>query len=189
MSAAVSSGRSRSTASAADARGRRQILLAPTAADPLRAAPACSSGSAWRASVGASGSLRGRFIPARNPAARRTPAAISSPKLAHLGVLGSLQPADLLFQRADAGHLPDVGGNAPEQQVARHVEGARREVALVGVRLHLLRPRQRLGQAVERARVNLARRPAADSRRPARYAAPRSPSSSGGVTKPDREKS
>ena len=61
-------------------------------------------------------------------------------------VLGSLQPPDLLLHRAYAGHLPHIGGNAPEEQVARHIEGAGGEVALIGVRLHVLGARQTLAQ-------------------------------------------
>ncbi len=70
-------------------------------------------------------------------------------------VFRSLQPADLLLHRANAGHLPDIGGNAPEQQVARHIEGARGQVALVGVRLHLLGARQALAQGGERQVLHL----------------------------------
>ena len=65
-----------------------------------------------------------------------------SAEFAHFGEFGDAQALDLLFERADAGDLADVGGHAPEQQVARNIEGAGRDVARIGVGLHRFGARQ-----------------------------------------------
>ena len=111
-------------------------------------------------------------------------------QLAQLGIFRGLQPPDLLFQRADAGHLADVGRHAPEEQVARDVERAGRQVAPIGLRLHVVGPRQALGQAVPSAsRVDL-RVGRQQSFARGLVSLPRSCSAnSGGVTNPEREKS
>ena len=164
ISAGVCVGRSRSTRSAAPP-ARAADSARPSACRSSRDCAACSSGSTWRASVGASGSAGRVQVPAAIGRRRRRPAAISVAKLAQLGVLGGLQAADLLLQRADAGDLADIGGDAQEQQVARDVEGARGDVALVGVGLHVVGAGQALGEAARRRLVDLARRRRAAPRR------------------------
>ena len=69
---------------------------------------------------------------------------------AELLILGGFQPADLLLKCSYAGDLADAGGNAEGQKVARYVEGARRDVALVRVGLHLGGARKLLPQKRER---------------------------------------
>src|SRR5207244_2348100 len=41
---------------------------------------------------------------------------------AQLRVLAPFEAADLLLNGADAGHLANVGGHAPKEKVARHIE-------------------------------------------------------------------
>ena len=182
----------------------------PGAADPR--APARPPAAARQVLLGPEPQIAGasggvlvrlrRGAPAWGPAARRgrwVPAAIRLGgaglrdlfrQLAQFGVFGCLQAADLLFQRADAGHLADVGGHAPEQQVARHVEGARRQVALVGVGLHVRGARQALRRGRRRpVCFHLGSRPPAAPRRPPGRGRHPDRRSSGGVTKPEREKS
>ena len=70
-------------------------------------------------------------------------------------VLRSLQPPDLLLHRAYAGHLPHIGGNSPEEQIARHIEGSGGQITLIGVRLHLLGAGQALAQGGKRQVLHL----------------------------------
>ena len=63
-------------------------------------------------------------------------------QLVQLGVLGRLQPPDLLLERADAGDLADICRNAQKQKVAGDIERTRGDVALIGVRRHFRRPGQ-----------------------------------------------
>jgi hypothetical protein len=75
---------------------------------------------------------------------------------AQLAVFGRFQTPDLALQGADTRHLSDVGRNAPEEQVSRHIESACREVALVHLRLHVIGTRQNTRQVFERARIDCA---------------------------------
>ena len=74
---------------------------------------------------------------------------------AQLAVFRCFQAADLLFERADAADLADIGGHGPEQEIARHVESPRGDVAPVGVELHIAGARQALRQAVESPLLHL----------------------------------
>ncbi len=76
-------------------------------------------------------------------------------ELPHFLKLRHAQTLDLLLQRANAGHLADVRGHAPEQQIARHVERPRRDVPRISLGLHRLRPRQFPGQIFVHLRVYL----------------------------------
>ena len=107
-------------------------------------------------------------------------------QFAHFRILGRFQAADLPLQRADAGDLADAGRDAEEQRVAGDVEGARGDVALVGVGLHVVGTREFFGQMLQDALVNLVIG-VEQLLRGCRVSG--APASSGGVTKPEREKS
>src|SRR4029077_6989644 len=75
-------------------------------------------------------------------------------QLADLGGFGRFQSADLALEGADAGDLADAGWNAEEKSVAGHVEGARGNVALVALGLHLFGARNASGQMLAKLSVN-----------------------------------
>src|SRR5476649_1451479 len=75
---------------------------------------------------------------------------------AQFRVPGSLQAADLFLHGPDTDHLSDVGRHAPEQQIPRHIESARRQVALIGLGLHAGRLRQAPAEACESQLLHLA---------------------------------
>ncbi len=77
------------------------------------------------------------------------------PQAAHFLVLGDAQALDLFFERPDTGHLADIGGHSPKQQVSSYVESTRRDVALVSLGLHLFGSRQRLTKVVHHAGAHL----------------------------------
>ena len=77
------------------------------------------------------------------------------PQRAHLCVFGRLPAPDLLFQRANARNLAHIGRHAPEEQIARYVESARRDVAAIALGLHLLRPRIAIAKIREGQLVDL----------------------------------
>src|SRR5262249_16830717 len=68
---------------------------------------------------------------------------------AQLGVLAAVDAAGLFFAGREGGYVGQVGGHAPEEQVARDVECAGCEVAAVGFGLHVVGPRKLFGEAGE----------------------------------------
>ena len=78
-----------------------------------------------------------------------------SAQFADFAELGNAQAADLLFQSPDARDLSDVGGHAPEEQVARDIESARRDVTAVGGFLHRFRTGQFVAEPCIHARVDV----------------------------------
>ena len=186
ISAGTLVGRMRSTRSVVLAGARRQVLRGPEFEIVARLRDvlvgigmACQRGRQWLGlgvdipdAIGQRGTRLRDFIA----------------QAAQLLIFGGLQPPDLFLHRANAGDLADIGWHAPEEQVAGDVEGARRQVALVSVRLHVLGARQTLGQGGKREVFYLAVG-GEQSFAGGLIVPAESPDSSGGVMNPEREKS
>src|SRR5271166_713600 len=95
--------------------------------------------------------------PVRIPAAAglsRTCRGDFAGQLADFSILGGFHPAHLPLQRADAGYLPHSRRNTEAQQIARDIERAGAQVAVIGVRLHRFRLRELLAERFENFRVH-----------------------------------
>src|SRR5260221_7804356 len=75
-------------------------------------------------------------------------------QIAELLVFGGFQPAYLAFERSDACHLANTGGDPEAQQIARDIKSTSGEISLIGILLHRFGTRQFLREMIENLRMD-----------------------------------